>query len=69
MPSTIDVSADEALLMALLLGQFVDRQNKMLRGDVTAHEAEDCRVRIELATRLRAKLPLSIEYGPPDDDE
>ncbi len=58
------------LIMTLLLGQFIDGQDRALRRDgCTQEEAAQIRTRKEIATRLRGKLPLSIDYGPPDDDE
>jgi len=70
-PQTLDVSTDEMLLMALLLGQFIDAQIGLLRETSLecGNTTEQVRARVEIATRLRGKLPLRIDYGPADDDE
>lgn len=67
---TLDVEIDEMLMMALLLGQLVDNQQAVLREPTTTEDqADQARTRIEIALRLRGKLPLHIDYGEPDDDE
>lgn len=66
---TLDVNTDEMLLMVLLLGQFIDHQNAVLRDATTDEEGEAARGRLDIATRLRGRLPLHIEYGEPDADE
>lgn len=62
-PQTLDVYPDEMLIMAMLLGQFIDDQNKALRDAATENDSEQARARLDIATRLRGKLPLVIEWN------
>lgn len=60
---TLDVEIDEIALMARLLGEFVAQQNQALRDTYDPVAGEGCsfeqiRTNIEIATRLRGKLPL-----------
>lgn len=72
---TLDVSPDEMLIMLLLLNQFIDRQQEALRTATSANDSEQARARIEIASRLRGKLPLvvrfneaiSVEQSEPDE--
>lgn len=61
-PQTLDVYPDEMVIMLLLLGKFIDQQQEVLRQAETANDAEQARARIEIASRLRGKLPLVIAF-------
>lgn len=67
---TLDLNVDELLLLTLMLQQLIDSQNALLRSNPSQNDAEQARMRIEIATRLRGKLQMpTIEYGDADDDE
>lgn len=69
---TLDLTAEDVLIAGHVLGLFIDEQLARLRNDIdslTVTAVETLRMRVEMATRLRGKLPLYIEHGEPDADE
>lgn len=67
-PQTLDAFPDEMLLMTLLLSQFIDGQLALV-PQASANQMVDIRGRVEIAMKLRDRLPINIEYGEPDEDE
>lgn len=60
---TLDVSHDEMLIMTLLLTTFIASETQALRfaiDELTSEEVSQIRQRIEVASRLRGKLPMLI---------
>lgn len=65
---TLDLAPEEILIMAVLLNRFVDEENEALRNSAgwAPTAADKLRCRVEIATKLRGKLPLIIQDS---DDE
>jgi len=56
------------LIMVMLLNPFIEAQQAQLRTDrerLSENDADQIRTRIDIAMRLRGKLPLTIRH----DDE
>lgn len=72
---TLDLRADEALLLVLILNSYVDEQLALLREETSATKADEIRIRLEIATSVRGNLPhvhdlaqaIHVQRGEPEE--